>query len=57
MFFKYSRTVIRTETRQTGKLKNPLNKMISGNKAVPEVIRTPDLPLRSRPDTTSGSGI
>ena len=46
MFFKYSRTVIRTETRQTGKLKNPLNKMISGNKAVPEVIRTPDLPLR-----------
>ena len=48
MFFKYSRTVIRTETRQTGKLKNPLNKMISGNKAVPEVIRTPDLPLRRR---------
>ena len=49
MFFKYSRTVIRTETRQTGKLKNPLNKMISGNKAVPEVIRTPDLPLRRSP--------
>mgnify|MGYP001051069768 CR=1 FL=1 len=24
---------------------------------VPEVIRTPDLPLRSSPDTTSGSDI
>ena len=48
MFFKYSRTAIKTETSQTVKLKNPLNKMISGNNAVPEVIRTPDLPLRRR---------